>query len=151
MPTELGPRFSATTTTSPPGMSAEDNFLWSLYQPTIIDTAEAVYFNVRLGEGQPTPEGTTPEMARMWYLNTAKRADALIEYKDRIEIVEFRDQANANAIGRLLQYALLYQQDPVIMKPLQLVLVTNRYDSDVERLSILSGIKYIVMETGEGG
>lgn len=143
MPTELGIAYSPRYVLYPPGLSREDACLYEKWHHCGLNGAINLYFNVRLGQGRDPGESASEEMRSWWYQCTAKRADLIIEYKDRVEIVEFRNLANANACGRLLMYRNCWMEDPKIDKPLLLRLVTNLYDRDVE---ILCGQLQILYE-----
>lgn len=145
MPTLLGIRFNPVSSIYPPGLSREDHYLYSLWRQLHSTDAVGFYFNVRLGTGKDPGENCDEEGKRWWYLCTAKRADLIAEYEDRVEIIEFRYMANANAIGRLQCYKNCWEEDPTILKPVIMRLVTNLYDKDVETLANQLGIAYEVL------
>jgi len=145
MPTELGFKFNPISSIYPPGLSREDHYLYSLWRQKHAAKAITFYFNVRLGDGRDPGEGCDEEGKRWWYLCTAKRADLIALFNDYVEIVEFRFNASANAIGRLLCYKNCWMHDPQIDLPLKLRLVTNNYDYDVELLSKQTNIIYEVL------
>jgi len=145
MPTLLGLRYDPVTSIYPPGLSREDHYLYSLWRQVHGTKAIGFYFNVRLGTGKDPGNDCTEESKHWWYLCTAKRADLIAEYEDRVEIVEFRFMANANAIGRLQCYKNCWLEDPAIQKPVIMRLVTNVYDNDVKVLSNQLEIVYEVL------
>lgn len=145
MPTELGPPFPVDLQGIPPHMSTEDFSIWLLYQRTIPRDAQRLYFDVRLGADDKMNAHSDPAIARMWWANNAKRADVLIEFPDRLEMIELRTNALPNAVGRLLTYRMLWNDDPAIAKPLTMTLVTDHQDRDVERLCAANQIGYTVL------
>ncbi len=96
--------------------------------------AEHFYFNVQLGHGAPAPAETSAALRDMWRRSTVKRADLVADYGDRWELVELRHDATSSAVGRLLQYRMLWQEDPPDQRPLSLTLATDSNDTDLYRL-----------------
>lgn len=146
MPTDLKRRFSPSFTGRPQQLSALDFQLWLAYRLTLPPDTIALYFDVGLGDGRPAPPGTDPATQQQWRVITQKRADVLVELPDRWLLVELRETAQPNAIGRLLTYRTLWLDDPPDQRPLNLQLVTNSPDPDVERLAAAHDIAYIIIE-----
>lgn len=144
MPTLLGPAWPPTFTGFPTRMAPEDLQIWQRWFPTIAQETLQLYFDVGLGDGRPPPEETPPELARMWLRNTQKRADVLIVRQNEVWLVELRFAAQPSAVGRVLTYALLWERDPVIRKPLVPWIVTNgaAFDPDVRDTAEAHGIRY---------
>lgn len=144
MPTILGTKYLPTWDGLPPHMSPEDYEIWKRYKPQIIKDAQAVYYDVGLGGQITVPPGTTPEMAAMWFRNTQKRIDVLLDYGIGWIIVELRFNASSSAIGRLLHYRDLWNADPPDKRPLLLRLVTNRDDPEIRTLAQKLDINYVI-------
>lgn len=144
MPTSLGVRYIPSWNSWPYGMSKEDGYLYWKWKALHQDEIRGMYFNVRVGSGKSPGPNPTAEERETWYQCTAKRIDMIVLYDTYAEIVEFRDNANANAIGRLLCYDACYKDDPVLMTPVGLKLVTNVYDPDVRMLCEKLAIEYEV-------
>lgn len=145
MPTILGIPYPPNWLSWPPGMSPEDGLLFKKWRDCKLAGAVHLYFNVRVGAGRPCGIEVDDNIRKDWLYITAKRIDLLIEYCDRWELVEFRSLANSNAIGRLLCYKMCYLEAPPDDRPVKLVLVTNLYDADVERLCHQFEIVYEVI------
>lgn len=143
MPTTLGQRYPVYWGGYPPHMSPEDLVLWKTYRQNIETGAVSLYFDVGLGGQTDIPPGTSPEMAIMWLRNTQKRIDVLIETSQDWIITELRHNATSSAVGRLLQYRELWNEDPPDSKPVRLRLVTDMGDSDLQKLCERVGIEYI--------
>jgi hypothetical protein len=73
-------------------------------------------------------------MKKMWRALTSKRADAIAELEDEIWLIEVSACPGMRALGQLLTYKTLWDQDPKIDKPVIMVLVADQIDPDV-RLS----------------
>lgn len=126
-------------------MSPEDFEIWQRYRDTATRDALWVFYDVGLGSGKPY-EGPEDENLRlMWLMNTQKRADVIIQRRNHIDIIELRHAATANAVGRLLQYRMLYLRDPVLGKPVVMTLVTNLEDPELRDLCKQYSIRYIVV------
>lgn len=146
MPVDLKRRFPPTFTGRPQQISALDLQLWLMYRQLLPEDTRALYFDVGLGAGRPAPPHTDPTTAAQWRAITQKRADVVVELPDHWRLVELREQAQANAIGRLLVYRTLWLDDPPDQRPLELQLVTNVDDPDVRRIARDNQIDYLVLE-----
>lgn len=145
MATILGRQFPLKADLWPPHMSPEDYVIFRRWAADAFAGALKVFYDVGLGAGAEYPKDTPVEMVRMWTKVTQKRADLIIEYPDKVRLVELRDSATANAAGRLLVYKMLWLDDPVIPKPLILTLVTNKPDVELKRLCKLYDIEFILV------
>ncbi len=146
MPTILGQPFPRDYRGIPTGMSPEDLRIWFRYQETIPPDTIALYFNTHLGEGKPTPDYEGTEWQQYWHLVTSKRADVLLYRPNELRIIELRNAASANAIGRLLMYRTLWNDDPKLPGTVTTELVTNIRDPDVQRQAEASNMIYTVVE-----
>lgn len=142
MPTDLGRQFPPVIVKQPPHMAPEDTRIYKRWALTGLKNALRQFFDVGLGRVEVPPTVKDPALIKDWIRVNQKRADAVIEYDDHVKIVELRHEVTPNAIGRILTYRELWKDDPVIKKPLRLLIVSNRHDKDVERLCIQLGIMY---------
>lgn len=145
MPTELGPAFPPTYPGYPTHMSTEDYSLWLRYAPRIAKLATALYFDVKLGADAAATAGALAGLEHFWYSVNAKRADVVAQIPGGVRIIELRNNAQANAVGRLLTYQMLWNRDPKLPGPVQLELVTNANDPDVADICAANGIVYTVL------
>ena len=145
MPTILGRRFPPTPAIYPPHMSPEDYKLFKRWTISAFKLAINVFYDVGLGEGIGPGTETDPTMLKMWQKITQKRADVVVEYLNHVDIVELRFNATSNAIGRLLAYRMLWQDDPPINKTAFFNLVSNRFDLDLERLAGEHNLHYLIV------
>lgn len=144
MPTILKNRFDVSFNGIPPRMSYEDLQIWQRWRRSMPQNAVALYFDVGLGEGRPYPGDAPPEFREMFLLNSQKRADVVIEYPDHWLMIELRDNAQANAVGRLALYRELWKLDPPDDRPLDLYLITNNPDPDIELITRPALITYVI-------
>jgi len=92
-----------------------------------------------------TKEEEADPLKRMWRYNTSKRADAIAETSTETWLIEVADYPGLRAVGQLLVYKTLWDEDPKIKKPVDLVLVSERIDVDLATACVSAGIKsYIV-------
>lgn len=146
MPLILKTQFPPTYSGPPPHMAREDLTLWEQARKNLIKEAINLYFDVGLGgQAQPPPD-TTPEMAKMWLYNTQKRIDVLIETKTHWKLIELRPNASSTAIGRILQYKLLWDKEAPDKKPTELIIITNRLDPDLLPLAQQQNVNLIIYE-----
>ena len=142
MPTILGEKCKLSMIRTPAGMSQEDRKIYDDWKTTALKEDYDLYFDVGLGAGIPAPPETDPDIARGWFLNTQKRADLIVDTHSEWWIVELRFNASSNAIGRLLMYKKLFLQDQIKTQPIFLILVSDRYDPDLEGLANDNRILY---------
>lgn len=140
MPTELGEPFLQTWRGHYPHMLREDVPVWELFLDRNPNLFERIYYDVRIGGVYPGPEYGDEKMRHMFWQNTAKRIDALGEFKDEIWIIEVADKPGLRATGQLQTYLALWFEDPKIPKPAKPVLVCRSIDEDLERALLFHGV-----------
>lgn len=145
MPTILGPPFPPEYAGLPTHMSTEDYTLWLRYRQRLIGRARALYFDVNLGADAAQTAAAGTLLQNMWRAVNAKRADVVADLGDSVKIIELRNNAQANAVGRLLTYRMLWARDPKLKGPVALELVTNSNDPDVFDACASFGIVYTVI------
>lgn len=126
-------------------MSCEDLSIWHRWAPTQRRRWHALYFDVGLGPGLPPPDHQGVDLHAMWTRLTQKRADVVADAGDHWELIELRHSAQANALGRLLQYAALWRADPPDQRPLTLTLVTDFLDPTLPDLLANYNITYLII------
>lgn len=144
MPTSLGVPIPFASERQLRGLVEPEASIWTRWRFSLPVGVIRIYANVRVGKGRHAEGEFTEDERKMWLAVTQKRIDVLLEFQDRIWIVELRRIASSGALGRLLMYKLLYEEDPVIPKPVTLALVTDFKDDDVLETTKVLGIKYIV-------
>lgn len=145
MPTELGQRFDPSYEGYPTHMSTEDFSLWLNYRDRLRAIATDLYFDVRLGGAEALTAAAGTGLDHMWYSLNAKRADVVAATRDGVRIIELRNNAQANAVGRLFTYRMLWEKDPALPGALTMELVTNSNDPDVAAACSALGFTYTVI------
>ena len=79
----------------------------------------------------PVPSYMTDNESLLWQRITAKRIDAVCERKNIIYIIEIKDRLRPSAIGQVLTYLVLYDEQFAPKKPLQGVVLTEYTDPDM--------------------
>lgn len=145
MGTVLGEAYAPNWAGQPKRMSKEDYALWKIYQVTELEGAIAIYFDVLLGTGQEAGEQYTEEEKKFWREKTQLRADVILEYPDRVKVVELRVNASVSTIGRTQAYQMLLRDDNPFGKTVEAEIVTNLANKQVEDIAGRQGVKYTVL------
>ena len=134
MPTELGEPFEITWRGDPQQMLPADVPLWHRFLDRYASNFERFFYNVRVGGPDVSTIEGDEVLKRMWYLNTAKRIDAIGEKENEIWIIEVASSPYLRAVGQMLTYHFLWNLDPKINKPVKDVLLCYYLDSDLEKV-----------------
>jgi hypothetical protein len=141
LPTPLPPNWAG----YPPHMSALDYPIWLKWAPAQRPRWSALYFDVGLGTGLPAPPAAGDRDRTMWQRLTQKRADVVADAGDHWELIELRHSAQANALGRLLQYQSLWNNDPPDSRHVALYLITDFLDPTLPTLLASHNITYTIV------
>ena len=112
-------------------MLREDIPVWYRWLDVHGHLLNNLYYDCLLGGPALTIQEEKDPMKVMWRANTAKRADAIAETAQKTFIIEVSLNPRQQALGQLLNYETLWLLDPKISKPVELVLVCNRFDPDL--------------------
>jgi len=134
MPTELGNPFEITWRGDPQQMLPADVPLWHRFLDRYASNFERFFYNVRVGGPDVSKIEGDEVLKRMWYLNTAKRIDAIGEKENELWIIEVASSPYLRAVGQMLTYHFLWDLDPKINKPVKDVLLCYYLDSDLEKV-----------------
>lgn len=126
-------------------MSTEDTTIWRKFRQTDRTPWREFLFDTGIGNGKPVGDDFTAEQKQYWLKETQKRIDVLGITADRQIIIELRNNAQPNALGRLLVYKNLYSQQPLYPLPIDLWLVTNTPDPELKAIAEPMGVRYIVV------
>jgi hypothetical protein len=145
MPTDLGKPFLTTWRGDPEQMLPSDVPLWHAYLDRHANDFIQFYYNVRVGGPDVSKLEGDETIKRMWYLNTAKRIDVIAEKHDRLWIIEVASSPYLRAVGQCLSYLYLWNQDPKIDKPAEMILLCYYLDSDLEKVLDHYAVKVIAL------
>lgn len=122
-------------------MPWEDWQAWAPFMQKHGDRWTDYAYNVRLFTGNEPPADATPELAKMWRDNTAKRIDVVGHNADGFTIFEARQFAGWSAVGQLMGYRDLWRLNYPELDVAELYLVTERCDDTVRALAARQGIR----------
>jgi hypothetical protein len=124
-----------------PGMLPAEILIWREWMKAHGGENDSYEGNIRIGAGHD-PGPTWPDYIRkMAIQNTQLRIDA-VGYKGLgVTLYEVKRRAGASAVGQLLTYDAVWQQDHPGAPPPGLVLVTNQAQANVVPLLTKAGIR----------
>ncbi len=91
-----------------------------------------VSYNEHLGEGAPIVLDWPTWMAVMVKALSTHRVDVVIERPDEVILIEVKGVAGMGAVGQLLGYEALWLRERGTDRPVRLLLVCERVESDME-------------------
>jgi hypothetical protein len=140
MPTDLGRKYSVYWKGKPPHMLQPDIPVWYRFLEEWRDHFISLYYDCLLGGPEAEPDEEKDPMKRMWRALTSKRADAIAELEDEVWLIEVSACPGMRALGQLLTYNTLWEQDPKIDKPVKMILVADSIDPAVRLSYVPYGI-----------
>lgn len=93
-----------------------------------------IYFSVRVGDPVLAAPGLEPEMQRVVEHVSRRIADLVGEKNDAWWIIELRPKASHGAIGSILTYRILWEEDPPDRRPVTAAVVTDYLDKNLLRV-----------------
>ena len=93
----------------------------------------------------PVPSYMTDNESLLWQRITAKRIDAVCEKRDVIYIIEIKDRLRPSAIGQVLTYLVLFEEQFAPQKRLQGVVLTGYTDPDMMHVADVYNIEVWVV------
>ncbi len=145
MPTNLGKPFEITYRGRPPHMLDQDIPVWYRFLEAYGDLFIKLYYDVFVGGPWYSKEKLENPLFYMWRALNAKRIDALGETKRELFLIEVNTNPGLRAVGQLLVYKKLWDEDPKINKPVKLILVCALVDPDLLSAAASMGIVIYVM------
>lgn len=124
----------------PQQMSANDYEIWITYRIILPVLIKTIYFNVPVGDPILFSEGLEEDMARVVNAVSRRRIDVVGETDDAWHLIELRWNAGPGAIGSVLCYKALWDEDPPDQKLVIPVIVTNYTDENLIRACKKYGI-----------
>ncbi len=124
-----------------PGMTEWESIITRAWLRVHQDDYDTVEFNMRLGPGIELPEGTPEFVRRSAALSTGKRADIIARSPDARAIVEVKVRARFTALGQLIGYRALLQDQEPEGPPVRIVLVAQSLISDALAILESQGVE----------
>lgn len=145
MPTELGRSFSIDYRGRPPHMLDQDIAVWYRFLEKYHPAFKNLHYDVFVGGPWFPKKKLADPLFYMWRALNAKRIDALAETDKEVWIIEVSNDPGFRAIGQLMVYRNLWNEDPKIEKPVKLILVCAIVDPDLLSTAAKFGILSYVL------
>ncbi len=113
-------------------MSPYETFLFDHYIGSLGRSADEYEFDFKVGVGRIPPTHLEEPYTSLSVSLSQKRIDALRRTAKGIEIIEVKADAALSALGQLLGYRLLYQQQEEPKVPVTLTVITDFVGPDEE-------------------
>ena len=117
-----------------PHMSKLDRKVWLRFlhgdHPPFLD----LNYDVRVGSAEYATGEQAAQYDRMWEELIRKRIDVVAETKEEVWIVEVKPIANMSALGQVLSYSLLYEEERHPAKPIRRVVICQEIDRDMVKV-----------------
>ena len=141
----LGEPFSPDWAGYPEQMSAEDGAIWFRFRDEYAKEFKQFYFSCRVGD--PILEGLELEedMLRVVSAVSRRRIDVIGEKDNEWWIIELRKHAGPGAIGSVLTYKTLWDEDPPDDRLTAAVIVTDYTDKNLVRVCSKLNIAMLVV------
>ncbi|MBA7560732.1 hypothetical protein ES708_02363 [subsurface metagenome] len=128
-----------------PHMLEDEARIWTRFLRSTDLVFEKITYDLHLGSGV-LPVPSDPEyMKRLLSAVTKKRVDALGETGDNIWIFEVKPRISMSALGQLVTYFELYQEEHRPVKPVILASIGEREAPDIRSAFDLYAINIILV------
>lgn len=131
MPTTLKRPFALDWRGRPPHMLPPDIPVWYRFLETWGHEIQTLYYDCLLGGPFLTPEELQDPIKKSWQYVNSKRPDAIAETEKEVWIIEVSANPGLRAMGQVVAYQTLWQEDPKIEKLDRMVLVVETLDTDL--------------------
>jgi len=145
MPTKTGQAQSINWRGNPPHMLREDWPVWFRFLNTYGDYFTQIYYDVQVGGPYLSPDEEKQPLKRMWQYNNSKRLDAVAIVNKETWLIEVSSRPGLRAVGQLMTYVALWQEDDpfgLIERP---ILVCEAVDTDLIHAASKYGISTYVV------
>ncbi len=107
---------------------------------------DRIDFSVRVGLGQPIPEGTPEGIARMIRFSSRKRIDVVAWQAGVPTLIEVKERITPGVLGQLRAYLQLWQEDHPDGDPPRLLAIGRFSDDDTLRVLAAEGVDVLLYE-----
>ena len=145
MPTELGKAYDIDWRGKPPHMLQTDIPVWYRFLTKWGFSFINLYYDCAVGGQFYSEKALEDKYIKMWSRLNAKRIDAVGESSKAVWIIEVATSPGLRAIGQLLVYRNLWNEDPKIEKPVLIALVCSVFDPDILSSAAALNIQSYVM------
>lgn len=126
-------------------MSARDLELWVRFREIFGKDFKQFYFDVLVGEGSIELPEEEEEIRRMVEQTSRLRIDAVGEKENEWWMMELRPYASAGAIGSILTYKTLWEEDPPDDRLVTPVIITDNTNKNIVRVCSMLNIVILLV------
>jgi len=105
--------------------------VWYRFLETWGHLFTALYYDCLLGGPFLTEDEQLDPLKKSWRYINSKRPDAIAETEDEVWIIEVSANPGLRAMGQIVAYQALWQEDPIIEKIDRAVLIVETLDTDL--------------------
>jgi len=128
-----------------PHMRSDEARIWTKFLKTTNLDFELIIYDLHLGTGTLPLPSDPDYMRRLLSAVTKKRVDAVGETKDDIWIFEVKPRISMSALGQLVTYFELYQEEHRPLKPVMLAAIGEREVPDIRSAFDLYAVNIILV------
>ncbi len=128
-----------------PHMLEDEARIWTKFLQATDLVYEDIIYDLHLGAGVLPLPGDPEYMRRLLSAVTKKRVDAVGETAEDIWIFEVKPRISMSALGQLVTYFELYQQERRPVKPVMLAAIGEREAPDIRAAFDLYAVNIILV------
>lgn len=125
-------------------LNSWEAYIWSKWLKKHIDEYFGYTYDVHVGTTTKTPKDFPDNYTTMVRALSRKRIDVVMEDIDNIYIVEVKDRAYPECLGRIITYRDSYIDTYNPNKPIKIILVATYIDPDLRRILDGLDIRYFI-------
>ena len=129
----------------PPQMSANDMNLWVRFRESYAQEFKNFYFDCHVGDPVLEAPDLEEEMQRVVEAVSRRRIDVVGEKENEWWLIELRQNAGPGAIGSILTYKTLWEEDPPDKRLVTPIIVTDYTDKNLVRVCSKLNIIYLLV------
>ena len=128
-----------------PHMGRADTYLWAKFLQDFPDRFQDYQYDVRVGRGTLIPDALEEPYRRMATALSQRRIDVLARDDGATVIIEVKPYPGISAVGQLLAYQVLYQNDHPDLPPALLHLICAVLDRDLRTVLHAQNITHTIV------
>jgi hypothetical protein len=119
--------------------------IWLRFLTLFPNRFSLIEYDYRVGHGIPPPTGLTPNLEKMTRDLTRQRIDAVGQSAGLKTLIEIAPNAGTDALGQLLVYRELWNQEHPGEPPPGLMLVTDMDRPDIRSVAEAQGVELVIV------
>jgi len=142
----LGPGVPPEVRIKYPHMLSEDHAAWTAFIESEWNMLDEVWYDVHVGAPMDLPRDSPNYMKAVVDGVSRKRIDVVGRDRGMLWIIEVKPFANMTAIGQVVTYAKLFNQEFDISPPALPMIVSMTLDRDILEIGEHLGVKMLSMD-----